>query len=146
MISAADWDHLERGLAQRVVALERFLDDAYGEQRIFRDGKLPAELVLASRSWFPQLRGVKPPGGVRIHVAGIDLVRDPHGTFQVLEDNLRTPSGVSYVLENRIISKRVLPEVFDAPGSPGGRLPVAARGRAAVGVAGGPGLGRPRWS
>jgi uncharacterized circularly permuted ATP-grasp superfamily protein len=113
MISAADWDHLERGLAQRVVALERFLDDAYGEQRIFRDGKLPADLVLASRSWFPQLRGVKPPGGVRIHIAGIDLVRDPDGTFQVLEDNLRTPSGVSYVLENRIISKRVLPEVFD---------------------------------
>jgi uncharacterized circularly permuted ATP-grasp superfamily protein len=113
IIPAADWDRLERGLAQRVAALERFLDDAYGEQRIFRDGAVPADLVLASRSWFPQLRGVRPPGGVRIHIAGVDLVRDPRGTFQVLEDNLRTPSGVSYVLENRIISKRVLPEVFD---------------------------------
>jgi len=113
MLSPADWEHLERGLSQRVVALERFLDDAYGEQRIFGDGTLPADLVLASRSWFPQLRGVRPNGGVRIHIAGIDLVRDPQGAFQVLEDNLRTPSGVSYVLENRIISKRVLPDVFD---------------------------------
>jgi len=114
MISGEDWAHLERGLAQRVTALERFLDDIYGEQLIFRDRAVPADLVLASKNWFPQLRGVRPHGGVRIHIAGIDLVRGPDGVFRVLEDNLRTPSGVSYVLENRIISKRVLPECVDA--------------------------------
>ena len=114
IISAEDWAKLERGLAQRVVALEHFLEDVYGEQRIFASGKVPADLVLASKSWFPQLRGVRPPGAVRIHIAGIDLVRGPDGVFRVLEDNLRTPSGVSYVLENRIISKRVLPECVDA--------------------------------
>ncbi|HVP68107.1 MAG TPA: circularly permuted type 2 ATP-grasp protein [Anaeromyxobacteraceae bacterium] len=114
MISAEDWAQLERGLAQRVAALELFLDDLYGDQAIFRDGTVPGDLVLASKSWFPKLRGVRPPGGVRIHIAGIDLVRGPDGVFRVLEDNLRTPSGVSYVLENRIISKRVLPECMDA--------------------------------
>jgi uncharacterized circularly permuted ATP-grasp superfamily protein len=114
MVSAPDWARLEEGLRQRIQALELFLDDLYGEQRILRDGAIPADLVLASKAWFPQLRGVKPAGGVRIHIGGIDLVRDPAGTFRVLEDNLRTPSGVSYVLENRIISKRVIPEVLDA--------------------------------
>ncbi len=114
MISAPDWAALERGLVQRVRALELFLADLYGDQRILREGKLPADLVLGSKSWFPPLRGVRPSGDVRIHIAGIDLVRDPRGTFRVLEDNLRTPSGVSYVLENRIISKRVIPEVLDA--------------------------------
>ncbi|MBI5067140.1 MAG: circularly permuted type 2 ATP-grasp protein [Deltaproteobacteria bacterium] len=113
VISAQDWAHLERGLAQRVTALEAFLADCYGEQRIFREGTIPRDLVLGSKNFFPQLAGVKPPGGVRIHIAGIDLIRDPAGVFQVLEDNLRTPSGVSYVLENRLLSKRVLPEVLD---------------------------------
>jgi uncharacterized circularly permuted ATP-grasp superfamily protein len=114
LISAADFDHLERGLMQRVRALELFLDDVYGEQRIFREGVVPADLVLASKSYFRQLRDVRPSGGVRLHIAGIDLVRDPQGVFRVLEDNLRTPSGVSYVLENRILSKRVLPDCIDA--------------------------------
>jgi uncharacterized circularly permuted ATP-grasp superfamily protein len=114
MVSAADWAALERGLLQRVRALELFLADLYGDQHILRDGTLPADLVLASKSWFPQLQGVRPVGGVRIHIAGIDLVRDPQGTWRVLEDNLRTPSGVSYVLENRILSKRVIPDVLDA--------------------------------
>jgi uncharacterized circularly permuted ATP-grasp superfamily protein len=114
MVSAPDWAALERGLVQRVKALELFLADLYGDQRILADGKVPADLILASKSWLPQLRGVRPVGDVRIHIAGIDLVRDPDGVFRVLEDNLRTPSGVSYVLENRIISKRVLPEVLDA--------------------------------
>ena len=114
MVSAPDWAGLERGLVQRVKALELFLADLYGDQRILADGKVPADLILASKSWFPQLRGVRPVGDVRIHIAGIDLVRDPQGTWRVLEDNLRTPSGVSYVLENRIISKRVIPEVLDA--------------------------------
>jgi len=114
MISAADWAHLEAGLRQRVTALEHFLDDLYGAQRILREGVVPADLVLASKSFFPQLKGVKPSGGVRIHIAGIDLVRGPDGVFRVLEDNLRTPSGVSYVLENRLITKRVLPDCIDA--------------------------------
>jgi uncharacterized circularly permuted ATP-grasp superfamily protein len=113
IIAAADWARLERGLSQRVLALEAFLDDCYGAQRVFRDGKVPRDLVLGSKNYFPQLAGVRPPGGVRIHVGGIDLIRDPQGTFQVLEDNVRTPSGVSYVLENRLLSKRVLPEVLD---------------------------------
>jgi uncharacterized circularly permuted ATP-grasp superfamily protein len=114
LISAADWAHLERGLVQRVQALELFLEDAYGAQRIFQEKVIPADLVLGSKSFFPQLRGVRPASRSRIHIAGIDLVRDPGGTFRVLEDNLRTPSGVSYVLENRLISKRVIPDVLDA--------------------------------
>ncbi len=113
IISAKDWAHLERGLAQRVLALEAFLDDVYGEQRILSEKPLLRELVLGGKTYLPSLRGVRPPGGVRIHISGIDLIRDPAGTFRVLEDNLRTPSGVSYVLENRLLSKRVVPEVLD---------------------------------
>jgi uncharacterized circularly permuted ATP-grasp superfamily protein len=113
VISAKDWDHLDRGLHQRVRALGMFLDDIYGDQRILKEKRIPADLVLGAKNYLPLLNGVKPPGGVRIHVAGIDLIRDPQGTFRVLEDNLRTPSGVSYVLENRLITKRVLPRVLD---------------------------------
>jgi uncharacterized circularly permuted ATP-grasp superfamily protein len=113
LISARDWAHLERGLKQRVLALEAFLDDVYGEAQVFRKLPLLRDLVLGGKAYLPQLQGVKPPGGVRIHVSGIDLVRDPEGRFRVLEDNLRTPSGVSYVLENRLLSKRVIPEVLD---------------------------------
>jgi uncharacterized circularly permuted ATP-grasp superfamily protein len=113
LISAADWARLERGLVQRVLALEAFLADVYGEARVFRALPLLRDLVLGGRSYLPELQGVRPPGGVRIHVSGIDLVRGPDGRFRVLEDNLRTPSGVSYVLENRLLSKRVLPEVLD---------------------------------
>jgi uncharacterized circularly permuted ATP-grasp superfamily protein len=111
-VSAADWAALERGLVQRVAALEAFLDDVYGAQRILAERRIPAELVLGSKGYEPKLRGVRPPRGVRIHVAGIDLVRDPQGTFRVLEDNLRCPSGVSYVLENRNLSKRILHEAL----------------------------------
>ena len=113
IVAAADWERLDRGLVQRVLALEAFLADVYGPQRILKEGRIPAELVLGSKGYLPQVAGVSPPGGVRLHVSGIDLVRDPQGTFRVLEDNLRTPSGVSYVLENRLISKRVLPEALD---------------------------------
>jgi uncharacterized circularly permuted ATP-grasp superfamily protein len=113
MISARDWTALGRGIEQRLRALELFLDDIYGAQRILADGRVPAELALGARQYLPQLRHVKPAGGVRIHVSGIDLIRDPTGTFRVLEDNLRTPSGVSYVLENRVVSKRTIPHVFD---------------------------------
>jgi uncharacterized circularly permuted ATP-grasp superfamily protein len=113
LISAADWARLERGLLQRLRALELFLDDVYGEQRILAAGEVPPELVLGAKHYLPALRGVKAPGGTRIHIAGIDLIRDPRGTFRVLEDNLRTPSGVSYVLENRIVSKRVVPQAMN---------------------------------
>ncbi len=114
LVSAASFAHLERGLDQRLRALGAFLDDIYGEQRILSAQVAPAELILGAAGYRPMLRGVAPPGGVRIHIAGVDLIRDPDGTWQVLEDNLRTPSGVSYVVENRVISKRVLPRVFDA--------------------------------
>jgi uncharacterized circularly permuted ATP-grasp superfamily protein len=113
LISARDWSQLERGLEQRVRALHAFLDDVYGEQRILEQGTIPRDLVLGAKHYLPLLRGVRPPGGVRIHIAGIDLVRDAAGVFRVLEDNLRTPSGVSYVIENRLVSKRVLPQVLD---------------------------------
>ena len=113
LISASDWVRLESGLTQRLRALEAFLDDVYGPQRILTEKVIPAELVLGAKGYDPRLRGVRPPGGVRIHVSGIDLIRDPTGTFRVLEDNLRCPSGVSYVLENRLLSKRVLPDAME---------------------------------
>ncbi len=112
-VAGADWNHLEKGLVQRVRALEMFLADVYGKQRILDEDKVPRELVLGSQHYLGILRDVAAPGGVRIHVAGIDLIRDGDGTWRVLEDNLRTPSGVSYVLENRVVSKRVLPEAFE---------------------------------
>lgn len=112
VVGAAEWARLERGLVQRVRAIEAFLDDVYGAQRILRAKAVPPELVLGAKGYEPKLVGVRPPGGVRVHVAGIDLIRDPAGTFRVLEDNLRCPSGVSYVLENRLLSKRILPEAL----------------------------------
>src|SRR5262249_18083754 len=114
MIAGSDWTRLERGLQQRLRALGAFLDDIYGDQRILAENVVPAEMVFGAAGYRPALRGVKPPGGVRIHISGIDLIRDPVGTWRVLEDNLRTPSGVSYVVENRLLSKRMFPRVFDA--------------------------------
>jgi uncharacterized circularly permuted ATP-grasp superfamily protein len=114
LVAASDWARLERGIVQRMTALQLFLDDVYGEQKIMRDGRVPAELVEGAAGYRPMLRGIKPAGGVRIHIAGIDLIRDPEGTWRVLEDNLRTPSGVSYVIENRVISKRIFPRALDA--------------------------------
>ena len=106
MIPHAEWDHIERGLIQRVTALNLFLADVYHGQRILRDGRVPAELVFGARHFRREMIGVDPPGGVYAHVAGIDLVRDEHGDYLVLEDNLRSPSGVSYMLENRAAMKR----------------------------------------
>jgi uncharacterized circularly permuted ATP-grasp superfamily protein len=113
IVAAADWARLERGLLQRVAALESFLSDTYGDQRILEEKRIPPELVLGARHYLKPLRGVRPARQVRVHIAGIDLIRDPQGTFRVLEDNLRTPSGVSYVMENRLLSKRVLPHVME---------------------------------
>jgi uncharacterized circularly permuted ATP-grasp superfamily protein len=113
MIDAAEWETLEAGLEQRIVALEHFVADVYGEQRVLAEGIVPRELVLGAKYYLPALRGITPPGGVRIQIAGIDLIRDAAGTFRVLEDNLRTPSGVSYVLENRLVTKRVFARSFN---------------------------------
>ncbi|MCB9560827.1 MAG: circularly permuted type 2 ATP-grasp protein [Kofleriaceae bacterium] len=113
VVRADDFARLERGLTQRLRALGAFLDDVYGDQKILAAGVIPPELVVGAAGYQPSLRGVKPPGGVRLHISGIDLIRDPDGTWRVLEDNLRTPSGVSYVVENRVISKRLFPRIFD---------------------------------
>jgi uncharacterized circularly permuted ATP-grasp superfamily protein len=114
VIEARVFREVERGLQQRLKALEAFLDDIYGDQKILKDKALPAEVVLGAKHYLPELRGIRPPRGVRIHVAGIDLIRSSDGIFRVLEDNLRTPSGVSYVMENRLVTKRVLPTIFAA--------------------------------
>jgi uncharacterized circularly permuted ATP-grasp superfamily protein len=114
LIAGGDWARLERGLQQRLRALGAFLDDLYADQRILAAGVIPPEIVLGSAGYRPMLKGIRPPGGVRIHISGIDLIRDPVGTWRVLEDNLRTPSGVSYVIENRLLSKRLFPRLFDA--------------------------------
>jgi uncharacterized circularly permuted ATP-grasp superfamily protein len=114
LIAAEDYRQVERGLQQRLRALGMFLDDIYSDQKILEANVVPGEMILGAAGYRPMLRGIKPPGGVRIHVSGVDLIRDPAGTWRVLEDNLRTPSGVSYVVENRLISKRMFPRVFDA--------------------------------
>jgi uncharacterized circularly permuted ATP-grasp superfamily protein len=112
IVDATAWERLERGLIQRVTALNMFLQDMYGDQRILAEGKVPAEIALGSSGYLEKMRGISPPHGVYMHVCGTDLVRDPSGEFLVLEDNGRAPSGVSYVLENRAMMKRVLPRVF----------------------------------
>jgi len=115
-IGAAEWQRVERGLAQRIRALNAFLSDVYCEERILSEGTVPRALVKSAQGYLPQLRGVRPPGGVYIHVAGIDLIRGSDDELVVLEDNIRVPSGVSYVLENRAVMKRVYPRVFHEAG------------------------------
>ena len=112
VITAGEWDVIERGVKQRVRALECFLDDVYGEQRVVADGIVPKALITSSAHFHRSVWGFRPPGGVRIHVAGIDVVRDQQGVFRVLEDNVRVPSGVSYVIENRRAMTKGLPEAF----------------------------------
>ncbi len=113
IIGASEWSRIEAGLKQRVQALNLFIDDIYHEQRVVADGVLPREILAESRNFRPQCVGVRPPMGVWAHICGSDLVRDRDGTVYVLEDNLRVPSGVSYMLENRLVTKRVFPELFD---------------------------------
>ncbi len=112
IISAAEWSKLETGIAQRVTALEMFLDDVYGDQQILRDGIVPKRLVVSCEHFHRQAANIRPPNGVRIHVSGIDLIRDEKGEFRVLEDNVRSPSGVSYVMTNRRTMARVFPDLF----------------------------------
>ncbi len=112
LISAETWKRLEAGLKQRLAALNLFLDDVYGRKLILRQRAVPPEIVLSSPQYLREVEGLQAPHGIHCHIAGIDLVRDHKGDFFVLEDNLRTPSGVSYVLANRYVMKRVLPDLF----------------------------------
>jgi uncharacterized circularly permuted ATP-grasp superfamily protein len=112
VIGADEWRRIEAGLKQRLRALNMFIDDIYHEQRVIADGVFPAELLERSVNFRPQCVGVSPKFGVWAHICGSDLVRDADGTMYVLEDNLRVPSGVSYVLENRAISKRAFADLF----------------------------------
>lgn len=109
----SEWQLIERGLTQRVRALNLFLEDIYGPQRILKDRKIPRALIYSCRHFRREAIGLKTPGGIYTHVAGIDLVRDSRtGEFLVLEDNVRTPSGISYVLENRLVMTRTFPSAF----------------------------------
>ena len=112
LILKREWDEVARGLKQRVRALNAFIDDVYHHRRALRDGVVPTDYVLKSREYRSRCAGVTPPHGVWAHVCGSDLVRDADGKLYVLEDNLRVPSGVSYMLENRAVMKRVFPELF----------------------------------
>jgi len=112
IIPSNEWDVLERGLKQRIEALNLFLNDIYNDQKILKDGVIPKELVLSSECYLKQCVGLCPPKNIWIHITGTDLVRDADGTFYVLEDNLRCPSGISYVLQNRAIQKRTFPRAF----------------------------------
>ncbi len=114
IVEKAEWNHIEAGLKQRIYALNAFLDDLYNERRILKDRILPEEVVFSSKTYRRELEGFHPPRRIWCHVTGTDLIRDRDGTFYVLEDNLRCPSGVSYVLENRQVLKRTFPEVFEA--------------------------------
>jgi uncharacterized circularly permuted ATP-grasp superfamily protein len=113
IIPGDEWRRVERGLAQRLIAINKFIDDIYNDRRIIADGVFPDELLADSANFRPECVGVRPKYGVWAHISGSDLVRDDDGTFYVLEDNLRVPSGVSYVLENRAVTKRAFPELFE---------------------------------
>ena len=112
VVDPVEWERVERGVAQRVRALEAFLADIAGAQEILDDGVVPRRVVVSSSAHERAAHGVNPPNGVRIHICGTDLIRDEQGEFRVLEDNLRTPSGVSYVIENRRAMARVFPELL----------------------------------
>jgi uncharacterized circularly permuted ATP-grasp superfamily protein len=113
IVSSGEWDVIERGLKQRIHALNEFIDDIYHEQKILKDGVIPAEVIRSAAFYRPQCVGINPPGRVWCHITGTDLVRHSDGQVYVLEDNLRVPSGVSYVLENRDLMKRTFPQVFE---------------------------------
>tara|TARA_R110001632_G_scaffold8686_6_gene34466 strand:- start:78744 stop:80198 length:1455 start_codon:yes stop_codon:yes gene_type:complete len=112
LIELKEWQQIEKGLKQRVKALNMFIDDLYNGQKIIEDGIFPRDLLTHSKNFLPECKGFSPPLGIWAHICGSDLVRDQTGTVYVLEDNLRVPSGVSYMLENRHVMKRVFPEMF----------------------------------
>ena len=112
LIPEQEWEHIEAGVAQRVRALEAFLADIYGDRQVLADGVVPHSLVVTSSNFTRAAAGIRPASGVRVHLAGIDLVRGSDGVMRVLEDNLRVPSGISYVVENREALTRVFPGLF----------------------------------
>ena len=114
IVSAEDWQKIEDGLKQRIFALNEFIHDIYNDKKILKDKVVPEDLIFTSRTYRKACEGFTPPRGIWCHVTGTDLVRDRDGRFFVLEDNLRCPSGVSYVLENRHVLKRTFPQVFEA--------------------------------
>ena len=113
IVSASEWTILDKGLRQRIEALNQFLADIYSDQKIIKDGIIPAELIESASGFHKVCMGLKPPKGIWCHITGSDLVRDGSGNWLVLEDNLRCPSGVSYVLENRRVMKSTFPQVFE---------------------------------
>ncbi len=114
VIAPEEWNRLERGLKQRIRALNLFIDDIYHDQKIVKDKVVPEVMLKSAKSFREQCKGLNPPAGIWCHITGTDLVRDKDGTIYVLEDNLRCPSGVSYVLQNRFVMKRSFPWLFDA--------------------------------
>jgi uncharacterized circularly permuted ATP-grasp superfamily protein len=116
IIPAAEWEHLERGLEQRITALNLFLHDVYHDQRIMKDGTVPPFFVLSARHFRREFVNFQVPKDIYVHICGTDLIRDKDGTYLVLEDNCRSPSGVSYVLENRRAMKRSFPGIFESVG------------------------------
>ena len=110
VVTPSEWRQVEQGLAQRLRALNRFLADIYSEQRILKDGVIPSDLIVESAHFCRPMWGIEPPGGAFVHVSGTDLIQDESGRFLVPEDNLRVPSGVSYLIENRRVMSRVMPD------------------------------------
>ena len=113
VLPAEEWNRIEDGVIQRVTALNLLLDDLYHSQKIFKDNVLPQDLILSNANWRPQMHGVKIPHKAYVNICGTDIIRDEKGTFRVLEDNARTPSGVSYVIENRHMMLRAFPDLVD---------------------------------
>lgn len=113
VLTAADWAHIDKGVQQRVQALNLFLHDIYHDGKVIKDGVIPADLVYGNANYLPQMKDIDVPGGVYIHINGTDLVRDGKGNFLVLEDNGRAPSGVSYVVENRHLMQRAFPDLME---------------------------------
>ena len=113
IIESAEWQFIDSGLKQRIKALNLFIDDVYHDQNIVKEGIFPEYMISSSKNFLKQCVGLNPPGGIWCHITGTDLVRDADGTVYVLEDNLRCPSGVSYVLENREVMKRTFPQLFN---------------------------------
>lgn len=112
IITAAEWQHIEEGIKQRLRALNLFLKDIYNEQQIIKDKIIPADLIASCPHYLREVHGIQVPHDIYIHISGIDLIRGGDGKFYILEDNLRTPSGVSYMLKNREITKRIFPDIF----------------------------------
>ena len=112
IITAAEWAHVEKGIQQRLKALNLFLKDIYSKQEIIRDSVIPPQLIASCPHYLREVAGIKVPHDIYVHISGIDLIRGEDGTFYILEDNLRTPSGVSYMLENREVTKRLFPDLL----------------------------------